>query len=413
MNLDQVLVFRDLSTGERAALLAQAETRVLRKGEVLFYEGDLADRIYVLVDGDYTATRAGQPQRGQAWTGDLIDPVAPLGGLPHSFKFQAQSDCTLLIWPVETLWLSPEFSAAARRTLAILLTAAQSRLGELEAPVHYAGATAQPVPGPFMFDNVTMIFAFCDADLDGIRALLPEGLSLFQRLGRRRDALLLALAKFPDAYSEHDPGARFGYTETTVFVPVHHRRSIGLFVPYIYPSAYEPILLGREIYGFPKRLGHTAFGSQYTTLSVDGETHLTLRWAGLDNTDEPRLVRALVDWIGLEGRSAALAFQGGEALRRAMRLPSYRRVGVYNHKRVLAPHTTAETPAYNLDQLTHAIFGVLRWYQIAQVRGPELSITAGPLQDAHLVLREAYRTQLDLRLSTGRVVRDYGTGQSQ
>ncbi len=413
MNLDQIPVFRDLSADEQAALLARAETRVLRQGEILFYEGDPADRLYVLVDGQCTATHAGQPMYGAAWTSSPLDPVAVLGGLPHSFKLVAQSNCTLLGWPVETLWQSPEFDAAARRALASLLSVAQSRLEELETPVHYAGTTAQPVPGPFMFDNVTMIFAFCDADLDAVRALLPQGLNLFRRPGHRRDALLLALAKFPNAYPECDPGARFGYTETTVFVPVRHRGSVGLYVPYIYPSAYEPILLGREIYGFPKRLGLTAFESHHTTLSVAGETHLTLRWSGLDISNEPRLVRALVDWIGLEGRTAALMFQAGEALRRTIRLPAYRRVGVYNHKRVLAPHATSEAPVYALNQLTYAIFGVLRWYQITQMCGPELSVTAGPLKDAHLTLREAYRTQLDLRLSTGRVVRDYGAKQAQ
>ena len=261
-----------------------------------------------------------------------------------------------------------------------------------------------------MFEDVTLIFAFCDADLNHLRATLPDGLTLFRRPGRARDSLLLALATFPTAYPEDDPAARFGYTETTVFVPVRHRHSVGLYVPYIYPSAYEPMLLGREIYGFPKQLGRTALGSHGASLIVDGATHAALEWGAMDGTDETRLVRALFDWLGLEGRSASLAFQAGDVLRRAMQLPPFRRVGVYNHKRILAADATRESPTYAVDQLTHAIFSVLRWYQIAQLREPSLGIASGPLKEMNVTLREAYRTQLDMRLSRGRVIRDYVAG---
>lgn len=407
MSLSQIPLFCDLDADEQSAWQARAEARTLRPGEVLFYEGDPADTLYVLAEGDGVSTSGGAPVAGPAWAGRLVDPLASLGGLPHRVKFEAQSECTLWSWPVERLWQSPALSAAARRVLAAALHTAQSRLDELEAPVHYAGETAQLVPGPFMFENVTMIFAFCEGDLDGVRALLPEGLSLVHRPGRRHDALLLALAKFPDAYPESDPGARFGYTETTVFVPARYRRGIGFFVPYIYPSTYEPILLGREIYGFPKRLGQTTLGSREAALSVAGVPQLCVRWSASEGSDETRLVRALVDWLGIEGRLGAAAFQAGEVLRRTMRLPPFRRIGVYNHKRVLAPDAAPGDPACTIDQLTHAIFGVLCWYQIARLSDPALDVLAGPLAGANLALREAYRTQLDMRLSTGRVLRDY------
>ncbi len=399
MSLSQIPLFGD----EQAAWRARAATRVLHAGDVLFYEGDPADTLYALAAGEGRATSGGSPVPGPAWAGDLIDPLASLGGLPHRVKFEAVSECTLWVWPVAELWASPTVSAAARRELALALGAVQTRLDELEAPIHFAGETAQLVPGPFMFEQVTLIFAFCEGDLDGVRARLPGGLSLARRPGRKYDGVLLALAKFPHAYPEADPGARFGYTETTVFVPVRYRHGVGLFVPYIYPSTYEPILLGREIYGFPKQLGQTTLGSREAALSVAGVPQFRVQWSTSEGSDETRLVRALLDWLGIEGRLGALAFQAGEVLRRTMRLPPFRRVGVYNHKQVLAPGD----PAYALDQLTHAIFGVLRWYQIARISDPALEVLAGPLAGMNLTLREAYRTQLDMRLSTGRVLRDY------
>ncbi|MBN1566074.1 MAG: acetoacetate decarboxylase family protein [Anaerolineae bacterium] len=434
MELTHVPLFDHLRADERAALIARAATVTLAAGKVLCYPGDPTDALYVLVTGDCRITRKTSPSSplsmhgegesvfdqvpspftGRGFRGGVIDPVATLGGLPHSSKVEAITACTLLRWPVDSLWASPAFAAAARRYLAESLQTASARLAELEQPVHYAPPdghhSAQIEPGPFMFEDVTLIFAFCEADLDPLRVTLPDGLTLFRRPGRSRDALLLVLAQFPTVYAEDDPAARFAYTETTVFVPVRYRHSIGLFVPYIYPSAYEPILLGREIYGFPKQLGRTAFDAHHASLIVDGATQAALTWGGMDGTDEARLVRALFDWLGLEGRSASVAFQAGEVLRRAMQLPPFRRISVYNHKRILAVDATREAPTYAVDQLTHTIMGVLRWYQIARMRDPVLALAAGPLKDANVTLREAYRTQLDMRLTRGRVIRDYVAG---
>lgn len=406
MDLHDTPIFCDLSVEDRAALLAQADRRTFAAGDVIWYEGDLAETLDVLAAGRCTLSRNGQP-RGDLHPSALLDPAAALGGLPHRVKVTAAEDGARLCWPVAALWDCAPFRETARRWLARELVSAQDRRDTLAAPVHYADGRAQIAPGPFMFEDVTLIFAFCDADLDPVRAILPEGLRLFRRPGRRRDSVLLALADFPTAYPEDDPAARFGYTETTVFVPVRAGRRIGLFVPYIYPSAYEPILLGREIYGFPKRLGLTTLDSRCAALSVDGDSHIALAWAAQESSDEPRLVRALMDWIGLEGWSLSLAFRAGDTLRRVMQLPPFRRVSVYNHKRILAADAARDRPAYAVDQLTHAVFGVLRWYQIARLRDPALDVIAGPLAGTGITLREAYRTQLDMRLSAGRVVRDY------
>jgi hypothetical protein len=116
---------------------------------------------------------------------------------------------------------------------------------------------------------------------------------------------------------------------------------------------------------------------------------------------------ALSDWIGGEGRVTAAAFQAGEVLRQTLRLPPFRRVDVYNHKRVLSPDATHNAPTYSVDCLTRATFGVLHWHEIARITDPTLSVSGGPLLNAGLALREAYFTRLDMRLSAGQVVRSY------
>jgi hypothetical protein len=236
---------------------------------------------------------------------------------------------------------------------------------------------------------------------------LPDGLSLLKSPLRERAPVFIAFADFPYSYPRHDESARFAYTETTYFVPVRHKANPGAFVPYIYPSAWEPILLGREIYGFPKRLGHTVFGSNQVSLSVDGDKFLDLHWSQLETSTEPKLVGALMDWLGFERHIAAAAFQAGDLMRRAVRLPPYRRVDVYNHKRVLSVAATHDKPEYGVNCLTQAVFGVLRWNHIAWIVDPVLDVLGGPFGDAGLSVREAYRTGLAMRLSAGRVVRDY------
>ena len=94
-------------------------------------------------------------------------------------------------------------------------------------------------------------------------------------------------------------------------------------------------------------------------------------------------------------------------MRQAARLPAYRRIDVFNHKRVLSVDSSPDAPLYDVDQLTQAVFGVLRWFSVARLVDAELLTASGPLHEAKITLREAYRTRLDMRLSKGCVVRDY------
>ncbi|MBZ0304556.1 MAG: acetoacetate decarboxylase family protein [Anaerolineae bacterium] len=397
-------VFCELSDEEQASLLTVAQSRRLSTGEVLFYEGDLSDRLYLLKTGRCSATFAGA-SCGDMVPEMLLDPVAALGGLPHTVKITAVENCELLYWPMEFLWQSATFNTAARRYLATQLQKTSTRLTQLTAPIHYASHAADLIPGPFLFEDVTMLFLFCEAAPEPIEKSLPAGLSLLQRPGKKRAPLLLALADFPKAYPQHTPEACFAYTETTYFIPVRHGTTFGFYVPSIYPSTYEPILLGREIYGFPKRLGETTFSANEVSLSVDGQNYLHFEWQGAESETEPRLVRALMDWLGLQGRLASAAFQAGDLLRKASRLPGYRRVNVFNHRRLLAADSTHDQPTYAVSELTQAAFGVLKWYQVNRLNQPELQVTGGILTD--VTLREAFRTKLDMRLSTARVVQNY------
>ncbi|MBN1428849.1 MAG: acetoacetate decarboxylase family protein [Anaerolineae bacterium] len=405
LDLHNVPFFASLSEGFLQQLEAEAQKRIFQTGETLFYEGDPPATLSLLLEGQVDLSWGGSP-RGFCLPGSLLDPAAVLGDLPHTVKAVASTTCHLLEWQLDGLWGLPAFQEFARRHLADCLREAQSRLSAVAAPIHYTGC-AEIQPGPYLFPEAAVTFVFCDAARDFIEATLPEGVSLLKWPGGERAPILLGIADFPNAHPESAPSARFSYTETTVFVPARLGTTPGVFIPYIYPSAWEPILVGREVYGFPKQLGNTVFGAGEVSLSVDDRPWFRLSWEGQESFNETKLVGALMSWLGIERHVASAAFQVGDTMRQAVRLPAYRRIDVFNHKRVPSVDSSPDTPRYDVDQLTQAVFGVLRWFSIVRLSGARLTTLSGPLHEARLTLREAYRTRLDMRLSTGRTVRDY------
>lgn len=384
---------------------AKGQRHDYKAGDVLWYEGDPAVTLTLLFEGQVSLSWGGSP-RGVCLPGSLLDPAASLGDAPHTVKAAASTACHVIEWPLDRLRDVPAFGEFARRYLAVCLRQSQSRLSALAVPIHYIGR-AEIRPGPYLFPDASVTFAFCRAARVPIEAALPEGLSLLDLPGGEQAPVLVGVADFPDAHPESEPSARFSYTETTVFVPVRYGATPGVFIPYIYPSSWEPILVGREVYGFPKQLGNTVIGSREASLSVDEIPWFSLGWERQETCDEMKLVGALMAWLGIERHIASAAFQLGDAMRQAARLPAYRRIDVFNHKRVPSVDSSDDAPRYDVDQLTQAVFGVMRWFSITRLVGAELTTFAGPLHEAQLTLHEAYRTRLDMRLSTGRVVRDY------
>jgi hypothetical protein len=193
---------------------------------VLFYEGDIWMTI-LLVSGQMAMTQS------------LPDLASPANcwiwqlrwGLAHRVKarlFKRARYC----WAASDLWLLPGFQEAARHALGRSLQEVETRLAEIETPIHYTGR-ARIAAGPFAFKDTTLLIAFCEAD-GMITAICqwpePAGCN------GSRAPIFVGLADFPDAHPEHDPQARFTYTK----LPSSScavRRDPGVCIPYIYPSS--------------------------------------------------------------------------------------------------------------------------------------------------------------------------------
>ncbi|MDQ7028162.1 MAG: acetoacetate decarboxylase family protein [Anaerolineae bacterium] len=376
----------------------QAEKITILASETLFQEGDRAQYAYVRVIGRCMLSRHAEPL-GEASATDILDELAVLGGLAHTQRAITLTDCEFLRWQIDDLWRDATFSKIARQYLVTHLQQSQSRLDQLQAPVHYRPDTAQVQAGPYVFPNSTIIFVFCTAPKMDFP--LPQGVS---RIGNR---LLIGIADFQNAYYHHNPDARFSYTETTFFVPVRVGLSLGLYVPYIYPSAYEPIVLGREIYGFPKQLGETRLSDSQASLAISGEDTFRFTIGKHDKSSEPRIVGAFGQLFGVTGRITSAAFAIGDSLLSMMNVPFYRRVSVFNHKRIPSATTTRDKPTYDVDMLTQAIFSVEHWQKIDHLPNAKLQVTGGIFKQWDITLYDAFYTELSMRLSTGRITRDY------
>lgn len=109
--------------------------------------------------------------------------------------------------------------------------------------------------GPYRFINREFFIIKYETDIDKLRAIVPEPLEV------------------PDPYVNFEfirmpDSSGFGnYTESGQVIPVTYKGQPGGYVHSMFLNNEAPIAGGREIWGFPKKLGNPS-------LSVNGETLL-------------------------------------------------------------------------------------------------------------------------------------------
>lgn len=382
----------------------QAEEVTVPAGETLFSEGEMPRYAWMLADGEIILSKDAQPIENvrAASAHQPLDEWAVMGNVAHTMRAIARVESRLQRYRVEALYAHPEFSEVARKCLATLLIRENARREALESSVSYQPYSAQLIPGPFEFPNSEIVFIFCDAALREVP--LPQGMQL---LGSR---ILIAAAHFPQSHSVHTPQHRFDYRETTFFLPVRVGSHVGLYVPYIFTDLYEPILLGREFYGFPKQIGQTVIHkADHAACNLHDDSIFKVGFASEQRADEAQLVGAFGTLFGVPNGVTSSAFRVGDTLLSAMGIPFYRRVSVFNHKRVPAADATLEKPSLAADRITRALFTVDRWQDIRRL-DIDLALAhwvGAGTRIQHVRFREAFWTNLDMRLSVGQVLRDF------
>lgn len=108
-------------------------------------------------------------------------------------------------------------------------------------------------PIEFKFTNREFLIITYETDMEALKAVVPEPLEVIEPVVK------FEFIRMPDS-------AGFGnYTEAGQVIPVKFKGKIGSYVHSMYLDVLAPIVAGREIWGFPKKLANPV-------LSVAGDT---------------------------------------------------------------------------------------------------------------------------------------------
>ena len=98
-------------------------------------------------------------------------------------------------------------------------------------------------PGPYRFVNREYLIISYRTDPDALRALVPAPLELAEPVVK------FEFIRMPDSTGFGD------YTESGQVIPVTYKGQHGGFVLSMFLNDHPPIAAGRELWGFPKKLG--------------------------------------------------------------------------------------------------------------------------------------------------------------
>ncbi len=109
-------------------------------------------------------------------------------------------------------------------------------------------------PGPYRFVNREFLVITYRTDLEALRAIVPEPLEITAPLVKYE------FIKMPDSTGFGD------YTESGQVIPVSYNGQQGGYTHAMYLNDDAPIAGGREIWGFPKKLGEPSLRVEKDTL---------------------------------------------------------------------------------------------------------------------------------------------------
>lgn len=188
--LPAVGIFSELGADERAALLAELETRALKRGDVLVRQGDAADALYIVISGRFAVTLEGRREPlTEIGPEQPIGEIAFLTGGVRTATVSAMRDSLVLRLG------KPEFERISARCPGIWRTLTTALSQRLAATTVHEPAPPDPrprtlaiiraggshIPERFL-EQLTAVFAANASALvlDAARAgeLLPKGVAL-------------------------------------------------------------------------------------------------------------------------------------------------------------------------------------------------------------------------------------------
>lgn len=360
-------ILRGLPKKDCELLLDHAWYARIAKGERFIVEETAAEAVYFVLKGE-VAVESGEHILTLQEAPLTVGLLSVIDGLDRSATVRAFSDIDVVMVPRSAFDDLVAQSPAFVSRLVAQLTSQIREAHRNEASIrknfddHFHTPHARLVQGPYCMGPFPMYAFVVQSDLSRIRACLPAGLRVIPGLGGR---YLLTFNFFPNVYSKHSSaqGRSFAYNETTAFLPV-----IGpgarpaVYAPELYLDSYMPIVLGRELYGFPKRFGSARLGKKHIDLNIGKEMALRLKWQGRRSTDSGELLALLQGWLlGRHNGLPSLTYPILRTLFESINTPVARRLWpampVYVHNQVPCAFDHAQNDM-RIDELVEIPFNV-------------------------------------------------------
>lgn len=264
---------------------------------------------------------------------------------------------------------------------------------------------AKLYPGPYRFGPFNAKILLVETDSARLDTLLPPG---FRRIPGLGGHYLIVVADLVDVrtLSPGAPQTGWAYRETTPLIPCRSGVALpGAYVPELYPDAPMPVMLGRETYGFPKRIGRTKMWDGGIDVIADHRRILKGRWGATEPSDPGEFARSLVrDMVGLDSRLVSTLTAWTQSSGLGMRLP------VYVRQQFLARDPT-RGPRLRTDQVVQVPF---RFMPISKVAlHPDARVEFAPEHAVlHGTVRKTWAVRTGFEFSKSKVVKKLDTGRA-
>lgn len=407
-------------------------------GTVVFTGGDEADRMYVVLEGAFEERSAtGGTLLWCPHPGEVVGEEALFADHPElgesgqplristlvcvpSEKKRTRDGKLLVITQRVAEALIREHEELALAFIRGLATDSyrlfeEQRRNDEVTRTWFRDRSARLIVGPYAADKADMYVAVARTPSGDTCRYLPEHLC---PIPGYEGVFLMVAARFPQIRQPCEPQVRpFSYNETTIFVPALHRslsppflRPV-LYTPALYPDSVLATLLGREIYGFPKRPGRTDIDADEGTarLTLDGEESMFMAFedCALDDLWDA------AGWLGSAGRCGAEALLGGADgatlarwVTKMARFLPYLPVAAL--KQIPATDQRRGEVAYDVNELALCPFRIRGVEELTGLRFKALRVgDALPFGGSTLHWPVGFRVRCDVDLMPGEQLRRY------
>lgn len=276
----------------------------------LFSSGEESDTCWLILSGTIDEWIE-QNRAAVRSPGEFIGEVSTFARSPLTTTCEGRTDCVLLEIPgvlirelasfpfVFANWFLGEVARHATQWAAATELTAQ--YGELQT---YPYCNSSTFPGPYEGIQCELVYLFCKREGEEMALATPP------RVSWMTDAYMICAAHYPDFHSQFAlKYVQMKYSEVSVMVPawVEGQDLPQILMPYVYADSVQPVLAGREVFGYPKMKYPVAFDSNVGLFKSDRflvrkegvnvirATYETVEWESVDASVRAEALRRWLD----------------------------------------------------------------------------------------------------------------------